>query len=201
MPDAGAAPAKGHNSAVEVSDDQIRAWVARIERKKGVKDVAASQLNTERKEARAAGIRLETLKWAMKLREMEREEAEAILEHLQAYLRALHAPVGRQMAFNFDGAVNDDRSDEEIEARATESAFSDGHIAGLRGGDPKENPHAGNTRAGQEWLAGFHEGAKVLEFAESLGGEVGEPALKKRGRKPRMTEHDEEAKPDDEIDF
>ena len=200
MPDAGAAPAKGHNSAIEVSDEQIRAWVARIERKKGAKDVAASQLNTERKEARAAGIRLETLKWAMKLREMEREEAEAILRHLQAYLHALHAPVGKQMAFNFDGAVDDDRSDEEIEARASESAFSDGHIVGLRGGDPKENPHAGNSRAGQEWLAGFHEGAGVLKFALSLGdGAIDggdKPTPRKPRRKPKVTEDQAE-----EIDF
>ena len=169
MPDAGGAPAAGHNSAIEVPEDQFLAWVARIERKRAAKKAADTEYKTERKAARAAGIRLKELDQAMEIRELSREDAGERVSHLAAYLRYLKAPIGHQFTLQLETAIDDDLSDEAIEGRASGDAFGDGHMVGLKGGDPKDNPFDGNSPAGQKWLEGFHEGAGVLKFAMSMG--------------------------------
>lgn len=163
MPDAGTAPGVGHNSLVGMTSDVIRHWVAKIERQKGVKDIAGAQLNKVRKEARAAGLQLEDLKYAMTLRDLPREDALRRLAHLTAYIKALDAPIQGALDFNDPGGTDDDLSDEELEDRLIAKARSDGMMAGLRRADPKENPHAANSPAGQAWLKAHHDGLAAAE--------------------------------------
>ena len=147
----------GHNSQV-ISEEQFLAHVANLERLDAAKKAASEAYKKGRKEARAAGIVLGDLDAAMRIRDLNREDATSHVLNLGNYLEWLRAPIGHQFQMSFGNQSGEDPSDDEIIERATVDAQAEGFQAGLRGDPPSENPHDGNTPSGQAWIKGHQDG-------------------------------------------
>ena len=164
MPDGSTMTAgKGHNSAIEISQEDFLAWVARLGDQKDKKDAEAKAFQKLRKEARAAGVRLTALDEALKARDMERGDRGEHYEHVSRYLEWLKVPKGFQFTLFSDDSPDafTDDDDTAAEDRLVKDAEYEGFTAGLHNRAMSENRHRESTPAGQAWIKQWHEGQKM----------------------------------------
>lgn len=150
------APAsKGHNGGAELTDTERRAL-----RMHHVKQLLAMEerikpLREQRKKLRATakadGFKLSEIDAAMRLATMEDQsifvaEIKEMIEIAQAF-NAL--PPGGQ------GDMFPDRRPMD------EKCFDEGYVAGMEGKNP-DPPYGADTKKGQDWLKGWHEGQRVM---------------------------------------
>lgn len=155
-----AAAGVGHNYPDEICVLQhVRAITeeqARVKREQ-------AELTRLRKCAKADGITLKLLDEAITMSEWSLEERKAVeLERarLREYMRM---PIGGQFELFNEPADNPLSDDNAAAERLVERAFDDGFRAAILSVGITENPHDGNTPAGQRWLAGWHEGNAKVE--------------------------------------
>lgn len=142
----------GHNSELTLAE-----WRAlhfhhfrRIEDQKAAVKAAQAELKTLRKAAKADGCVMADLDYMARCADLE--DPEIVPEEIRrrAEIASWFAlPVNYQPDMFVDRAPIDDR------------AFEEGKAAGLRGKNP-EAPYDAASKAGQEWLRGWHEGQRIM---------------------------------------
>ena len=164
MPD-GSAAAVGHNSLVEIGEQDFLAIVAQLGDVEAELKVLKDRRKKLRKEARGRGVRMTALDQALRMAEMERGEPQAHLVNLVTYMRWLRAPLGHQFTLSFTGGEDDSADgvddDAAVEREAIKDAEFAGFTAGLNDKPQKENPYTANSPAGQAWLKFWHDGQKA----------------------------------------
>ena len=155
----------GHN-VVGCDVATFHKHVALIGAKKALLDVAKSEHKKSRQAAKADGILLKDLDRALIVADMTTDEQRQYLNTQAAYLKWLKVPIGSQMSM-FDATDFMDDAD-TIEEETLTTAEGAGFRDGLKG--KGENPHEGNTPAGQAWMKGNHDGADQRRQALAMGG-------------------------------
>lgn len=152
-------PGDGHNS-IGVDESEFHGFVAQLAGADADVKIARERRQKIRKNAKAAGIRLGDLDFALKVRDLDDDEAQEKLQHTATYLRWMKAAPGVQFElFSGDGGGDFlDGSDSEAEARIMDKAYRDGFVAGLKGKADKECPHDLSGSIGQKWLEGKRDG-------------------------------------------
>ena len=154
MPDG--TPPMGHNS-IEVSEADFLKFFADHSDLEEQIEILATKKKRLRKAMRHAGIRLTEFDAMRKFQDMQRKDIEDHFVHLKAYMSWGRVPLGTQFSFDL-APESDEPSEEEIIAKATENATSEGFLAGLKNKPASDNPHDGHSHAGQAWIKAHHDG-------------------------------------------
>ena len=145
-------------------------WWSRIEQADAKCKAANGHRNTERKLARAAGIRLTEFDAMRLLVSLPRAEAIDKLTAARSYLIFMHSPLGEQMSMDFDAIDPFSETDEAAKARIVTDAAAAGYRAGLAGVVfEDDSPHGAASPEGQAWIGGYREGQ--TEKVKALGDE------------------------------
>lgn len=155
------APGPGHNSELEMSEEDFLRFVADHEDIDAKIEALKVERGRLRKRAKAGGIKLKQFDDARRDADMSRADVQDKFLHHTTYLKWLRAPIGTQFELHLDPIIDDDESEEADEAiieRAVQDATAEGFFAGLRNADPATNPHEGNSAAGQAWIKSHHDG-------------------------------------------
>lgn len=149
----------GHNSTILVTEDQFHAFKFRHIDAQAKLEKARAEKNKLRKEMKAAGINLGDFDAHMRLTNLSRDEAQDHLNHLAHYLRWSRVPLGEQIPLDL-GVPSDplEKDDDAAIQHIVEDAIKAGFLAGLSGHPDTENPHDGNTDAGQAWIGAHRDG-------------------------------------------
>ena len=150
-------PGAGHNS-IEVIEADFLKFLADLEDLDAKIKVLTDQRKKHRKTMRAAGIRLTEFDAFRKFSDMTRGDVQDHFTHLKQYMEWGRIPIGTQFDLNLDDPIDDDEDDEQIIQRAVSDATQAGFMAGLKNMPDTENPHDGNTEAGQAWIKAHHDG-------------------------------------------
>lgn len=149
-------------------------------------DEVASDYKKLRKVAKADGIKLEDMDFAMKALSMDDDSI--IADNLRRQMniaRWLDMPIGHQTNF-----ADVDRRDGE------EKAFNEGEVAGLRNLDSSDHDYKDNLE--QQWLKGWHKGRERLQAVSKAEEEEGAVILE-RGAGPDADDADDDPFADDET--
>ena len=157
----------GHNSG-GVTPEVYNRWWSRIEQADAKCKLANTHRTTERKLARAAGIRLTEFDAMRLLATLPRAEAITKLEAARSYLIFMRSPLGEQMNMDFDSVDPFNETDEAAKARIVTDATAAGYRAGLAGVVwEDDNPHEVPSDEGQAWIGGWRDGQ--TEQIKALG--------------------------------
>ena len=160
-------PPAGHNSG-GITAEVYNRWWNRIEQADAKCKAANTHRNTERKLARAAGIRLTEFDAMRLLVTLPRAEAIDKLTAARSYLIFMRSPLGEQMSMDFDSVDPFNETDEAAKARIVADAAAAGYRAGLAGVKwEDDNPHEVPSDEGQAWIGGWREGQ--TEKTKALG--------------------------------
>jgi|GEM_PF-1165551 len=132
-------------------------------------DEVAGDYKKLRKVAKADGIKLEDMDFAMKALNMYDDSI--IADNLRRQMniaRWLDLPIGHQTNF-----ADVDRRDGQ------EKAFNEGEVAGLRNLDSSDHDYKGDLE--QEWLKGWHKGRERLQAVSKAEEAEGAELLKNVG--------------------
>lgn len=164
-----AGPGNGHNS-IGVDEGAFLRFVAAFADVDAELEQVRSRRKKLRKQAKAEGIRLGDLDFALKVRNLDDNEAREKLAHTATYLRWLKAPLGMQFELFGESASGSflDEADSEAEARIMERAEGDGFVAGVQGKPDSDNPHDASGSVGQRWLKGKRDGEESRKGVERL---------------------------------
>ena len=161
------APTTGHNSDQDEAARKANFFLHlnTIETIKGKLDEVRGQYNECRKLAKADGIKLSDMDFA--LRALTIEDDTIVAEDLRRQMeiaRWLKLPVGYQVNF-----AEADRRD------GAEKAFAAGEFAGMRRQDRNDHGYKGDLE--QEWLKGYDAGADRLKAVSEAEGAEGAKIL------------------------
>lgn len=153
--------AVGHNSSKAPEVDQTTFLYFLGRQKEIEEELSALKAKKKklRRQARDEGIVLADMDAMLRLEALGDDAVEEHFRNQIQYARYMRLPVGTQLGF-FDEEVP------EAKETTPEKSKQDGRAAGLRGSDLSDNPHEMNTKAGQGWAEGWHDGQK--ELAEQL---------------------------------
>ena len=161
-------PGPGHN-VIGIDRADFHKWVARHAAVEAECEAANVERRRVRKEMRAVGILLSEFDAMSKLAQLPVDEQAVKLQASRYYLEYLGSELGTQISMHFGEPENPyDGDSAAAEAKAAELAEGAGFQAGLKG--TENNPHEGNTRAGQAWMKGHHDGADQRRQALGMGG-------------------------------
>jgi hypothetical protein len=135
------------------------------------KDVGMA-VTRAKKAAKNDGIDLDALKWLEKLAELDTDEAEMQLRHLQIYAKWIKLPIGMQS--NMFGEPEAATVDAKAAAEQREwQAGDDGLEAGKGGRDRDENPHHAGSAEHVAWDKAWTKGFAVwTKGQKKLAGEL-----------------------------
>ncbi len=163
-------PQAGHNAG-GITSEVYNKWWNRIEQADAKCKLANAHRNTERKQARAAGIRLTEFDAMRLLVELPRAEAIDKLTAARSYLIFMRSPLGEQMSMDFDAVDPFNETDETAKLRIVADAGAAGYRAGLAGVVWEDsNPHEVPSDEGQAWIGGWREGQ--TEKTKALGDDA-----------------------------
>jgi len=174
------AEARSHN----VPPDVFLKFYREIRGLKDEQAEAAAAVARAKKAAKAAGIDMDAFKWLEKLANLDDDEAEMQIKHLQTYAQWLKLPIGSQL--DMFGKPEPEQVDAAAAAEQAEwEAGTAGHKAGAAGHQREDNPYdAGSVEFvawDTAWMAGYAGWMKVQKsLAADLGANAGQP--RKRGR-------------------
>ncbi len=157
----------GHN-VIGIDRADFHTWVARHAAVDAQCEAANVERRRVRKEMRAAGILLSEFDAMSKLAQLPVDEQATKLQASRYYLEYLGSELGTQISMHFgQGEDPFDGDEAKVAARTAEAAEGAGFQAGLKG--VGNNPHEGNTPAGQAWIKGNHEGVDQRRQALGMG--------------------------------
>lgn len=178
------AEARTHNVPPEVFLRHYR----EIRDLKGAHAETGMAVARAKKAAKGAGIDLDALKMLEKLADLDTDEAELQIAHLQAYAKWIELPIGTQIAMFGQPetpAVNPEAADEHREWQAAD----DGATAGQAGHLRDTNPYPTGSAVHVAWDKSWVKGNKVwLAGQKKIAGEMKPkangtaPPPRKRGR-------------------
>ncbi len=155
-----ATKAAGHGHNGEVSDDLILQTVARLKKLDETQKKAKAAYAQARKQARADGIVLKDLDYAVRQSEKLPEEVADSHNTRVRYMRLL----GVEVADNID-LVDLMGGPPKTEEEIVEKAKADGVLAGsIDGKGQGDNPHLKGSPAHEAWADGWKEGqGKIMK--------------------------------------
>lgn len=138
-----------------------------------------------KKSAKGAGIDLDALKMLEKLADLDTDEAEMQLRHLQLYAKWIELPIGSQL--NFFGEPQPATVGAKAAAEQREwVAGSAGYEAGKAGSERDTNPHQAGSVEHVAWDKSWTNGSKAwLKGQKKLAGELGANAKANGDAKPK----------------
>jgi hypothetical protein len=146
-----------------------------------------------KKAAKGAGVDLDALKLLERLADLDSDEAEMQMRHLQTYAAWINLPIGAQPSL-FGAGSAPPAADAAAAAEHREWAAGDaGAIAGRKGEEREANPHEAGSAEHAAWARSWAKGHKVwLKGQEVIAGEMGDnggaaPARRRRGRQPEVS--------------
>jgi hypothetical protein len=148
-----------------------------------------------KKSAKNDGVDLDALKMLEKLADLDTDEAELQIKHLQIYAQWLELPIGMQL--NMFGQPEPATVDAQAAAEQREwAAGGKGYEAGEAGHERETNPHEAGSAEFVAWDKSWTRGQKVwlssqrkiaAEMGKKANGTNGATAPRKRGR-PKSSE-------------
>jgi ribosome modulation factor len=156
------------NHTMGEEDARVLFELSRLKDDKAKKATADGTYRSALSRLESKGIHLRAAKEALKI--ADKGELSETLEYLAAltrYLKLLGLPIKADQKDLFEVAPALQPVDE--------MAHEQGAGAGVIGSPQTDNPHDPSTKAGQAWLAGWHEGAAMrAAFAKAVDDEASE---------------------------
>lgn len=172
MPTASLAEARTHNVPPEVF---LRHYREIRDTKQAHSDTGMAVARAK-KAAKAAGVDLDALKLLEKLEDLDTDEAEMQLRHLQIYAKWIELPVGSQLNFFGDPEAPQVKQQTAAEQREW-NAGEAGNQAGRNGHERGTNPHKAGSPEQVAWDKAWAKGNKVwLKGQTKIAKELGAAA-------------------------